>query len=882
MNKKLKVLLGLLLSCMALSLPVKSYATEIDLDAEVLLVDDVAFEEPPLAEGKEILIEGEPRELTTEELIELGIIDESDVSEFEVERTKASFANYSSMTQSEICDDLEKKIRSALWNGETSIDLAGSGLNRNDHSYLSNIGYYCPYADGISLSMANYYWGNGEYAYIAINNSMNVEETRARINRVDAIIQDYIDSVSGCGDSDIDIALKLHDEIAVRCSYSSPIVDSSYYPYEMYINHNGVCQAYAYMYMYLLTKLDVESGYISSKAINHAWNVVKIDGNYYHVDITWDDPTSDKFGKVRHVYYLVSDSTMGTRKANGSSNYHTGWEQRFSCNSGLYDNAFWYTSEVSSPIIRLGDSYYYISNSNGYLTSFDMLSNSEKSILSVGYWHSDTGGIWNGVYSGLFECNNILYFNTYNAVKTYDPSTASVETFATVDTSSGELYGIRRNGRDIQYVILPWTPNTKWTTYYTLDKKLDIDVPASWSISDDTLTITGDIDDYSDYAPWYDRRDDFESVEITSGVKTIGKHAFYGCTNITNIHIAGSDTKIADASALQYEDTDGTVKWLDATVSIPLGSAAADWALANKAPNFMWDSASNMSVSIAVDGTITNRFSVYIGNMDASYYDKLRFIATDIESKKVIANYGYSDAVRESEMLVFYLSKPLKETNKEVYVQFLYGADDTTPGIRMCENRDYSVDRYMGAYIMFKPSETVWRNMFYAASESRIYFGTSTRDKEDVHIVDTVFDKSWRDAYNTDKANVSQSNVKAKEISGNSTKVEYIGSSVVLDSITSIRHYFRVNDSSVNSCKIGDEIVELHPAGGNVYYAEIYNIPPSKYDCVFNTSIDGLTIKYSVNSYLYDALGKGSDSLKELAKALYLFGDAAKTQFVVD
>lgn len=72
------------------------------------------------------------------------------------------------------------------------------------------------------------------------------------------------------------------------------------------------CEGYAKTMQYLCDMSGIESMVIvgSNEANDsHAWNVVKVDGDWYNIDCTWDDPILSEVDEtnVRYRYFLVPD-----------------------------------------------------------------------------------------------------------------------------------------------------------------------------------------------------------------------------------------------------------------------------------------------------------------------------------------------------------------------------------------------------------------------------------------------------------------------------------------------------------------------------------------------------------------------------------------------
>lgn len=114
----------------------------------------------------------------------------------------------------------------------------------------------------------------------------------------------------------------VHDWIVKNTAYDIANYNAGTIPREDYslvgvmLNHTGVCEGYADTFRYFCDVLDIECGTVASS--NHAWNKVKLDGEWYYIDVTWDDPLPDGGSTVRwYKYYLSKDPTFG-----GESSHH--------------------------------------------------------------------------------------------------------------------------------------------------------------------------------------------------------------------------------------------------------------------------------------------------------------------------------------------------------------------------------------------------------------------------------------------------------------------------------------------------------------------------------------------------------------------------------
>ncbi len=116
------------------------------------------------------------------------------------------------------------------------------------------------------------------------------------------------------GSSDYEKALYVHDYLAENTEYDHSREAYTEFglwgsAYGCLVEKKAVCGGYAEAFHYIMQKLDIESGICTGS--NHEWNYVKIDGDYYWVDVTWDD--NDK-GDTQHTYFMfTTDLLLRTR-----------------------------------------------------------------------------------------------------------------------------------------------------------------------------------------------------------------------------------------------------------------------------------------------------------------------------------------------------------------------------------------------------------------------------------------------------------------------------------------------------------------------------------------------------------------------------------------
>lgn len=103
----------------------------------------------------------------------------------------------------------------------------------------------------------------------------------------------------------------VHDYLVLHTEYGE-ISYKSYHPEGVLFDGIAVCQGYAETFELFMNSLSIENRFVTGTAggVSHAWNMVKLEDGWYHVDSTWDDPVPDKKGRLLYTYFLLNDEEM--------------------------------------------------------------------------------------------------------------------------------------------------------------------------------------------------------------------------------------------------------------------------------------------------------------------------------------------------------------------------------------------------------------------------------------------------------------------------------------------------------------------------------------------------------------------------------------------
>ena len=182
-----------------------------------------------------------------------------------------------------------------------------------------------------------------EVTYLRVNFNISVSDDK--YPSVDSIVRSAVAECNSKTDgSEYAKALWLHDWLLDQLEYDKTLKWSSA---ESALTRGlGTCQSYESAYAKLLTAAGIENSETRDTYDGHTWNAMKLDGQWYQTDCTWDDSSDNWYSfDQRHLYFGLTDELMAIAHPGHSKIYTT--DDYKTRSTSLADNYFVRTGDAA-------------------------------------------------------------------------------------------------------------------------------------------------------------------------------------------------------------------------------------------------------------------------------------------------------------------------------------------------------------------------------------------------------------------------------------------------------------------------------------------------------------------------------------------------------
>ena len=192
---------------------------------------------------------------------------------------------------------------------DIKIDISGRNVDLENDLQTAFAMFYSDYPE--------YFWVTGGWSAASNGVTLTVQpqysipggDLNAAKSKYNKAVQDLISGLSG---SEYEKSKTLHDRLIDKVVYAHSNNDQN--AYGVLVEGKAVCNGYAKAYQHLMNQAGIPAWYVQGDSVNpatgtsvsHAWNIVKIDGDWYYTDVTWDDQGDNTF----YAYFNITTEQL--------------------------------------------------------------------------------------------------------------------------------------------------------------------------------------------------------------------------------------------------------------------------------------------------------------------------------------------------------------------------------------------------------------------------------------------------------------------------------------------------------------------------------------------------------------------------------------------
>ncbi len=343
----------------------------------------------------------------------------------------------------ESLNDFKEYLTNEIYFQPKSIKVSQYNIPNNEDIIKALCDYvYYEIPEAFNFIKFSYARNSSYLLYLYPKYTMTVDEYQTKLSICNANAEKLLLGITDNSKlKSYEKALLIHDRLALNCEFDYELIESSEinnedFAYTMYgamCDGEAVCLGYAEAYSFLLEKAGIQSRICVSTSMNHAWNIIYIDNEAYHVDVTWDDGYVN--GGVEHNYFLLSTEAF-YRGVNGTQG-HNATDYLNEPTDTYFDSFYWQSSYTAFQLIN--DELYYFNNK-----SCQLIRNSDGKVLYTvsDRWQNNSSSYYSGNYSKLSSDGNVLFVSDSKNVSLLNINNMTSMVIFTPDLSVGNYYSI--------------------------------------------------------------------------------------------------------------------------------------------------------------------------------------------------------------------------------------------------------------------------------------------------------------------------------------------------------------------------------------------------------------------------------------------------------
>lgn len=214
-----------------------------------------------------------------------------------------------------------KQILDGIDNFKTDIAIKENVFKKDDLESLKSLFVLVKIAciENSSVDSTYKYAGNNDYiTAIQLTYTKTKEEALAEKNQLMQKVNSILNGIT-TDMNEFERVEYIHDTINKMCVYGESETGNQDSAYGCLVEGRAICEGYSKAFLLLCNKAGIDCTIVTGTAlsdsgenVSHMWNMVMIDNEWYHIDLTWDDPTLNPLDKsyVRHDFFNLTDSEI--------------------------------------------------------------------------------------------------------------------------------------------------------------------------------------------------------------------------------------------------------------------------------------------------------------------------------------------------------------------------------------------------------------------------------------------------------------------------------------------------------------------------------------------------------------------------------------------